>query len=96
MSYRAADARLCPNPDCGSTDRTVLETRLGKNYVRRRSQCDRCSTRYTTRERLYSKEEVEPDLDRSAVLCRLRDRCSSIQESLEELRSILDRFIDIP
>ncbi len=86
-------------PFCGHLDNKVIDSRLsqGGEVTRRRRECDTCTRRYTTYERV---EEVLPlvvkkdgrrePFDRMKVLGGLRRACEKRPVSSEALERIVD------
>jgi transcriptional repressor NrdR len=86
-------------PFCGHLDNKVIDSRLsqGGEVTRRRRECDHCSRRYTTYERV---EEVLPlivkkdgrrePFDRMKVLAGLRRACEKRPVSSEALEAMVD------
>jgi transcriptional repressor NrdR len=88
-------------PFCGHLDNKVIDSRLsqGGEVTRRRRECDHCTRRYTTYERV---EEVLPlivkkdgrrePFDRMKVLGGLRRACEKRPVSSETLERTVDRI----
>jgi transcriptional repressor NrdR len=88
-------------PFCGHLDNKVIDSRLsqGGEVTRRRRECDHCTRRYTTYERV---EEVLPlvikkdgrrePFDRMKVIGGLRRACEKRPVSSETLDRIVDRI----
>jgi transcriptional repressor NrdR len=88
-------------PFCGHLDNKVIDSRLsqGGEVTRRRRECDHCTRRYTTYERV---EEVLPlivkkdgrrePFDRMKVLGGLRRACEKRPVASETLERIVDRI----
>lgn len=77
-------------PDCGSTERKVIESRRQTNEVRRRCVCQNCSNRFTTIETLMDRDDsVSPDF-LFAVLKGL----SSIEKAVSSLRVSLETGLE--
>ncbi len=86
-------------PFCGHLDNKVIDSRLsqGGEVTRRRRECDTCTRRYTTYERV---EEVLPlvvkkdgrrePFDRMKVLGGLRRACEKRPVSSEALERVVD------
>ncbi len=86
-------------PFCGHLDNKVIDSRLsqGGEVTRRRRECETCTRRYTTYERV---EEVLPQLvkkdgrrepfDRMKVLGGLRRACEKRPVSSDALERIVD------
>ncbi|MFQ5912540.1 MAG: transcriptional regulator NrdR [Nitrospinota bacterium] len=87
-------------PSCGSTGTKVIDSRLTKdgNAIRRRRECETCSRRFTTYERL---EEVFPLLvkkdgrrepyDRNKVLTGIQKALEKRPVSAEAQEAMVDR-----
>jgi transcriptional repressor NrdR len=88
-------------PFCGHLDNKVIDSRLsqGGEVTRRRRECDQCTRRYTTYERV---EEVLPlvvkkdgrrePFERMKVIAGLRRACEKRPVSAETLDRIVDRI----
>jgi transcriptional repressor NrdR len=88
-------------PFCGHLDNKVIDSRLsqGGEVTRRRRECDHCTRRYTTYERV---EEVLPlivkkdgrrePFDRMKVIGGLRRACEKRPVSSETLDRAVDRI----
>lgn len=88
-------------PFCGHLDNKVIDSRLsqGGEVTRRRRECDHCTRRYTTYERV---EEVLPlivkkdgrrePFDRMKVLGGLRRACEKRPVSSDQLERMVDRI----
>jgi transcriptional repressor NrdR len=88
-------------PFCGHLDNKVIDSRLsgGGEVTRRRRECENCTRRYTTYERV---EEVLPlvvkkdgrreAFDRMKVIAGLRRACEKRPVSSETLERIVDRI----
>ena len=88
-------------PFCGILDNKVIDSRLsgGGEVTRRRRECEGCSRRYTTYERV---EEVLPlvvkkdgrreEFDRQKLLAGLRRACEKRSVSSETLERVVDRI----
>jgi transcriptional repressor NrdR len=88
-------------PFCGILDNKVIDSRLsgGGEVTRRRRECEGCTRRYTTYERV---EEVLPlvvkkdgrreEFDRQKLLGGLRRACEKRPVSSETLEKVADRI----
>jgi transcriptional repressor NrdR len=88
-------------PFCGHLDNKVIDSRLsqGGEVTRRRRECDHCTRRYTTYERV---EEVLPlivkkdgrrePFDRMKVAGGLRRACEKRPVSSEAIERMVDRI----
>lgn len=75
-----------PCPSCGSCERQVLATTRREGYISRRSVCDQCNRRFTTREQI-EEHAGPPNL---LLLAKLRDRVESIEASAASLRVCIE------
>lgn len=80
------EANGIPCPKCGSTERTVIETRQHHQRIRRRSVCANCGTRYTTAEFRVDQLWDCSQIITSHQAATLLDSVQSIEESLNMLR----------
>lgn len=88
-------------PACRATDNRVVDSRLGKegDVIRRRRECERCSRRFTTHERVeeYLPSVVKKDgrrepFDRLKVLAGMRKACEKRPVSVEVIERTVDRI----
>src|SRR5215510_6604734 len=88
-------------PFCGSVDNKVIDSRLsqGDEVTRRRRECDRCTRRFTTYERIeevlpmvVKKDDRREPFDRMKVLAGLRRACEKRPVSQEQLERMVDRI----
>lgn len=88
-------------PFCGHLDNKVIDSRLsqGGEVTRRRRECDQCTRRYTTYERveevlplLIKKDGRREPFERLKVLGGLRRACEKRPVSSETLDRIVDRI----
>ena len=90
-------------PECQSLDSKVIDSRTAGDAIRRRRQCSRCGTRFTTHERIERRmlwvdkrsgdtETWQPDkiLQGVALACRKRPVSSARLERL--VRDVEARF----
>lgn len=87
-------------PFCSSIENKVIDSRLsqGDEVTRRRRECDACSRRYTTYERVelvlpmvIKKDGRREAFDRLKVMAGLRRACEKRPISSEQL----DRLVDV-
>jgi transcriptional repressor NrdR len=88
-------------PFCHETDNRVIDSRLSKdsNMIRRRRECNRCSRRFTTYERV---EEIMPlvvkkdgrreNYDRAKILNGLKRACEKRPVSIDTIEAVADRI----
>ncbi len=86
-------------PFCGHTENKVLESRVGGDgdVVRRRRECESCTRRFTTYERI---EEILPTVvkksglrevyDRNKLVSGLRIACNKRPVSTDQIEAIAD------
>jgi transcriptional repressor NrdR len=88
-------------PFCGGLDNKVTDSRLsqGDEVIRRRRECERCSRRFTTYERLelvlpmvVKKDGRREVFDRSKVLAGLRRACEKRPVATEALDAVVDQI----
>ncbi len=86
-------------PFCGHLDNKVIDSRLsqGGEVTRRRRECEHCSRRYTTYERveevlplIVKKDNRREPFDRMKVLAGLRRACEKRPVSSEQLEAMVD------
>jgi transcriptional repressor NrdR len=86
-------------PFCGTLDNRVIDSRLsqGGEVTRRRRECDGCTRRYTTYERVeqvlpfvVKKDGRREPFDRIKVLAGVRRACEKRAVSSESLEQLLD------
>ncbi len=92
-------------PFCGGLDNRVIDSRLsqGNEVTRRRRECEKCTRRYTTYERVeqvlplvVKKDERREPFDRMKVLAGLRRACEKRPVSaadLEQLTNEVERSL---
>src|SRR5262245_39065317 len=87
-------------PFCGTLDNKVIDSRLsqGGEVTRRRRECEKCTRRYTTYERVeqvlplvVKKDGRREPFDRLKVLSGLRKACEKRPVAQESLERLLDR-----
>ena len=88
-------------PFCGTLDNRVIDSRLSQagEVTRRRRECDACSRRYTTYERVeqvlpyvIKKDGRREPFDRMKILGGLRRACEKRPVSSEVLEKLVDRI----
>jgi hypothetical protein len=67
---------------CGCTYRSVLESRPGVDFVRRRSQCANCGHRYTTIETTNERRIMDGG---AAAIAALTEVLEQVQHQLAKL-----------
>jgi len=86
-------------PYCGTLDNKVIDSRVsqGGEAIRRRRECDGCSRRYTTYERVeqalplvVKKDGRRQPFDREKILAGLRRSCAKRDISADALERTLD------
>ena len=87
-------------PFCGTLDNRVIDSRLSQagEVTRRRRECEGCSRRYTTYERVeqavpyvIKKDGRREPFDRMKILGGLRRACEKRPVSAEQLEALVDR-----
>lgn len=93
--------RVVKCPFCGNPENKVIDSRLSKDgqVIRRRRECNDCSKRFTTYERI---EEVLPmvvksdgrrePFDRSKVISGIQAACEKRRIPLHELERLVDEI----
>jgi transcriptional repressor NrdR len=88
-------------PFCGGLDNKVIDSRLsqGDEVIRRRRECESCSRRFTTYERIelvlpmvVKKDGRREPFDRLKVVAGLRRACEKRPVSSEALDQLVDRI----
>jgi transcriptional repressor NrdR len=88
-------------PFCHETDNRVIDSRLSKdsNMIRRRRECERCSRRFTTYERVeemmplvVKKDGRRESYDRIKVINGLKRACEKRPVSINTIETITDRI----
>jgi transcriptional repressor NrdR len=86
-------------PYCGFTQDKVIDSRESKDAdsIRRRRECERCTKRFTTYERLdeipymvVKKDGRREKFDRQKVLAGLLHSCQKRKVSVAQMQSIVD------
>lgn len=87
-------------PFCGCVDNKVIDSRLsqGDEVTRRRRECESCSRRFTTYERIelvmpmvVKKDGRREGFDRMKVVAGLRRACEKLPVATVELDRLVDR-----
>lgn len=88
-------------PFCGGLDNRVTDSRLsqGDEVIRRRRECEGCSRRFTTYERLelvlplvVKKDGRREPFERNKVMAGLRRACEKRPVATEALDSLVDQL----
>jgi transcriptional repressor NrdR len=88
-------------PFCHETENRVIDSRLSKdgNMVRRRRECDKCSRRFTTYERVeemmplvVKKDGRRETYDRVKIVNGLKRACEKRPVSINTIEAIADRI----
>jgi transcriptional repressor NrdR len=88
-------------PFCGHLDNKVIDSRLsqGGEVTRRRRECENCTRRYTTYERVeevlplvVKKDNRREPFDRMKVIGGLRRACEKRPISSDQLERFVDRI----
>jgi transcriptional repressor NrdR len=88
-------------PFCHETDNRVIDSRLSKdsNMIRRRRECNRCSRRFTTYERVeemmplvVKKDGRRENYDRAKILNGLKRACEKRPVSIDTIEAVADRI----
>lgn len=88
-------------PFCHETDNRVIDSRLSKdsNMIRRRRECERCSRRFTTYERVeemmpmvVKKDGRRESYDRLKIINGLKRACEKRPVSINTIEAITDRI----
>jgi transcriptional repressor NrdR len=88
-------------PFCGSVDNKVIDSRLSQadEVTRRRRECERCTRRFTTYERIelvlpmvVKKDGRREPFDRLKVLAGLRRACEKRPVPGERLEQLVDKI----
>jgi transcriptional repressor NrdR len=88
-------------PFCGGLDNKVIDSRLsqGDEVIRRRRECEGCSRRFTTYERIelvlpmvVKKDGRRETFDRMKVLAGLRRACEKRPVPTEALDAVVDQI----
>jgi transcriptional repressor NrdR len=88
-------------PFCHETENRVIDSRLSKdgNMIRRRRECERCSRRFTTYERVeemmpmvVKKDGRRESYDRLQIINGLKRACEKRPVSINTIEAITDRI----
>jgi transcriptional repressor NrdR len=88
-------------PFCHETENRVIDSRLSKdsNMIRRRRECERCSRRFTTYERVeemmplvVKKDGRRESYDRLKIINGLKRACEKRPVSINPIETITDRI----
>jgi transcriptional repressor NrdR len=88
-------------PFCHETENRVIDSRLSKdsNMIRRRRECERCSRRFTTYERVeemmplvVKKDGRRESYDRLKIINGLKRACEKRPVSINTIETITDRI----
>ncbi|MGH7853708.1 MAG: transcriptional regulator NrdR [Candidatus Binatia bacterium] len=88
-------------PFCHETENRVIDSRLSKdsNMIRRRRECERCSRRFTTYERVeemmplvVKKDGRRETYDRTKIINGLKRACEKRPVSINTIETITDRI----
>ena len=88
-------------PFCHQTENRVIDSRLSKdsNMIRRRRECERCSRRFTTYERVeemmplvVKKDGRRETFDRLKIITGLKRACEKRPVSINTIEAITDRI----
>jgi transcriptional repressor NrdR len=88
-------------PFCHETDNRVIDSRLSKdsNMIRRRRECNRCSRRFTTYERVeemmplvVKKDGRRENYDRTKIVNGLKRACEKRPVSIDTIEAVADRI----
>jgi len=87
-------------PFCGNEENRVVDTRVSRegDEIRRRRECEECSRRFTTRERLETvmpriikHDERREDFDRRKLLMGIEAACVKRPVSTAAIEGLIDR-----
>jgi transcriptional repressor NrdR len=88
-------------PFCHETENRVIDSRLSKdgNMIRRRRECERCTRRFTTYERVeemmplvVKKDGRRESYDRLKIINGLKRACEKRPVSINTIETITDRI----
>ena len=88
-------------PFCGYADTRVVDSRLGRegNNIRRRRECEKCSKRFTTYERVeemlplvVKKDGRREPFDRQKIVAGMQRACEKRPVSIGVIEQFVDRF----
>ncbi len=88
-------------PFCGNLDSKVVDSRpdKGGGGIRRRRECEQCSRRFTTHERIVEilplvlkKDGRREPFDRMKIISGIKKACEKRPISVEEMERMVDRL----
>ncbi len=88
-------------PFCGNQDSKVVDSRpdKGGTAIRRRRECEQCTKRFTTHERIEEmlpmvckKDGRREPFDRLKIIAGIQKACEKRPISMEEVERLVDRF----
>jgi len=88
-------------PFCGNADSKVVDSRpdKGGSGIRRRRECEECSKRFTTHERIeemlplvLKKDGRREPFDRMKIISGIKKACEKRPISIEEIERMVDRL----
>ncbi|NVN91272.1 MAG: transcriptional repressor NrdR [Desulfuromonadales bacterium] len=88
-------------PFCGYSDSKVVDSRpdKGGSGIRRRRECEECSKRFTTHERIeemlplvLKKDGRREAFDRRKIISGIKKACEKRPISIEEIERMVDRL----
>jgi transcriptional repressor NrdR len=88
-------------PFCGNSDSKVVDSRpdKGGSGIRRRRECEECSKRFTTHERIeemlplvLKKDGRREPFDRMKIISGIKKACEKRPISVEEVERMVDRL----
>ncbi|MBL4576344.1 MAG: transcriptional repressor NrdR [Opitutaceae bacterium] len=90
-------------PKCSSIEDKVIDSRISKDGLntRRRRECIRCNTRFTTTEQIVheglyviKRDGRREDFDHNKILSGLRTACEKRPVDIEQLNMLIEDVID--
>ena len=88
-------------PRCGHLESRVVDSRYreGGEVIRRRRECEKCGSRFTTYERIeesiplvIKKDGSRQPLDRNKILAGIKKACEKRPVSLEQMEAIVRKI----
>jgi transcriptional repressor NrdR len=88
-------------PFCGNSESKVVDSRpdKGGSGIRRRRECEECSKRFTTHERIeemlplvLKKDGRREPFDRMKIISGIKKACEKRPISIEEIERMVDRL----
>lgn len=88
-------------PQCGAVDDKVIDSRSGRDgsTIRRRRECLKCSTRFTTYEEIFreklrvkKRDGAFEEFDRHKLLAGIEKACEKRPVSSEQIEQLVDRI----